>query len=197
MNKLSLLKKLPTALIALRFVLGPVLIFVCLRYWSIAIVAVLISAMLSDIFDGVIARRLGVATERLRVADSWVDAWFFICVGASAVLTVPDILRAYWIPIAIDVCLQLAAYTYDIVRFKRIASLHAYSAKIWAFTLYCAVIALLAFHFGALIWVSFAFGIVSAIDAMAIKLLIPTWQHDVLSSFHALKARRASNEGRI
>lgn len=152
----------------------------------------MLAAMLSDIFDGVIARRIGVVTTKLRVVDSRVDAWFFLCVGISAVLAAPLILRAYMVPITIEVCLQAAAYTYDIARYGRITSLHAYSAKLWGFTLYLAAIGLLAFHSGILIWVAFVFGMLSAIDAMAIKLLIPEWKHDVLSTFHALRMREAN-----
>jgi phosphatidylglycerophosphate synthase len=186
----SVIRFVPAGLITLRFILGPVLIFVAMQSWSIAVVVVMVTAMLSDIFDGVIARRLKIATERLRVADSWVDAWFFICVGVSAVLTVSSILRAYVLPISIEVVLQIAAYIYDIVRYHRITSIHAYSAKVWAFTLYLATMGLLAFHTGVLIWVAFGFGMISAVDAMAIKLLLPGWQHDVLSTFHALRRRR-------
>ena len=190
MMRKSLVRSVPAALIALRFILGPVLIFVCLRSYSAAVVVVMLTAMLSDIFDGVIARRLKIVTEGLRVADSWVDAWFFMCAGVSAILATPDILRAYAIPISIEVGLQIASYVFDLIRYKRIASLHAMSAKVWAFTLYLATIGMLAFHTGVLIWVAFAFGIVSAIDALVIKLLIPGWRHDVLSTFHALRLRR-------
>lgn len=150
----------------------------------------MLAAMLSDIFDGVIARKFKIVTERLRVADSRTDAWFFMWVGVSCVVVAPDILRAYVVPIAIEVGLQISSYAYDLLRYKRISSLHAVSAKIWAFTLYLATIGILAYHTGVLIWVAFGFGIISAIDALAIKLLIPEWQHDVLSTFHALALTR-------
>jgi CDP-diacylglycerol--glycerol-3-phosphate 3-phosphatidyltransferase len=183
-------QRVPALLIASRFVLGPLLVFLSVRgYAPVWIILVLLISMLSDIFDGVIARRLKIATAPLRVMDSRADAWFFICVGIAAWLTVPEIIRAYWIPLSTEVVLQVASYTYDLIRYGRIASLHAYTAKAWGMSLYFAAAGLLAFHTGALIWLAFGLGIASAIDALAIKLILPGWQHDVLSAFHAWRQR--------
>jgi len=49
-----------------------------------AIVAAMTIGLLSDIFDGIIARRLGVATPSLRRLDSQTDAAFWLAVLASA-----------------------------------------------------------------------------------------------------------------
>jgi len=187
----SVARNVPALLVASRFVLGPLVVALSLLgetpTW---ILLVLLAAMLSDILDGVIARRLKIVTARLRVADSWADAWFFVCIGLAAWLTVPEIIRAYWIPLSIEVVLQVAAYTYDLIRYGRISSLHAYSAKAWGASLYFAAAGLLAFHTGALIWLAFGFGLASAIDATAIKLILPGWNHDVLSAWHAWRMRQ-------
>jgi hypothetical protein len=150
--------------------------------------------MLSDIFDGVVARRLGIATERLRVADSWTDAWFFIWIGFAAWAAAGSILMSYWIPLLAEIVLQVASYAYDLVRYGRITSLHAYSAKVWGFSLYLAAIGLLAYHSGAFIWPAFVFGLIAALDGFVIKLVLPGWQHDTLSAFHAIRLR---DRGRI
>ncbi|MES4793470.1 MAG: CDP-diacylglycerol--glycerol-3-phosphate 3-phosphatidyltransferase, partial [Chloroflexota bacterium] len=75
---------LPWALVALRAVLGPLLL---LAVWAgrsgPLVIAGLTAGFLSDVFDGVIARLLGSATERLRVADSWTDAFYYLCLGVS------------------------------------------------------------------------------------------------------------------
>ncbi len=180
----------PAALIVLRIILGPVLLLSCLSKTGPAVIlAILLAAMLSDIFDGVIARRLGIVTAKLRVADSWTDAWFFFCVGVSAGLTSAGVVRAYWMPLAAEVVLQVVSYAFDLIRYRRIASLHAYSTKVWGFTLYLAAGGLLAFHSGALIWLMFGVGLISAADALAIKLILPGWHHDVHSCLDAWRRR--------
>lgn len=184
------IKCVPVLLVATRVALGAGLVLMVVASWPASwIVALLAAAMLSDVFDGVIARRLEIATERLRVADSCADAWFFLCIGVSCWIAVPHIIRAFALPLLIELALQAGAYVYDLVRYGRIAVFHAYSAKIWGLSLYVASAGLLAFHTGFLIWVSFGFGMLSCLDAMAIKLILPEWKHDVLSAFHAMRLR--------
>ncbi len=110
-------------------------------------------------------------------------------VGVSAWIAADEVIRAYALPILAELVLQLVSYAYDLLRYRRIASLHAYSAKLWGASLYVSAGALIAFRFGPPIWVSFALGCVSFVDALAIKLILPGWRHDVLSCFHAWKQR--------
>jgi phosphatidylglycerophosphate synthase len=191
----SRLLHIPAILVASRFFLGPLLVAVSILGAPGWIITVLLVAMLSDIFDGVIARRLGIATEGLRVLDSRADAWFFLCVGLAAWLPVPKIVLAYATPIVAEVVIQAATYAYDLIRYGRLTSLHAYSAKVWGFSLYVAAASLLAFHNGAFIWIAFAFGIVSVFDAMIIKLILPGWRHDILSCVHAWRLRQTEQSG--
>ena len=68
------MRALPALLIALRGTLGAVLLALGLSGrtgWPFA--RLLIAGLLSDIFDGVLARRLGVASARLRLTDSVTD----------------------------------------------------------------------------------------------------------------------------
>ena len=180
------LRMLPAALIGLRFILGPFLFICTVRELGPgAILATLLLAMLSDIFDGVIARRLGIATAGLRVMDSRADAWFFVWVGASCWSADRSIVLSCWLPISLEIAQQVFSYAYDLIRYRRITSLHTYATKLWAFALYLAVAGILAFHTGVLVWVTWVIGLISFIDAFAIKLILPGWQHDILSNFHA------------
>lgn len=80
----SLSERVPAILVASRFVFGPAVLLLALRPWgNVWLLGVLLASMFSDIFDGVIARRLKMATEGLRVWDSRADAWFFAWVGMS------------------------------------------------------------------------------------------------------------------
>jgi len=185
-----LLQRVPLALTCSRFALGPLLVLGVVRLASPWLLMLLLAAaMLSDIFDGVVARRLKIATEPLRVLDSYADAFFFGCVGLAALLTVRGLLWDYRLPIGIECVLQISAYLYDLTRYGRITSLHAYSAKLWGLSLYLAAAEILIFHTGVLIWLAFATGLVSAVDALAIKLILPGWQHDILSFRDALRKR--------
>jgi CDP-diacylglycerol--glycerol-3-phosphate 3-phosphatidyltransferase len=63
------MKKLPYILIAARFLLAPIII--ALAYFkgtesAFLIVTLMYLGLLTDIFDGIIARKVGVSSEKLR-----------------------------------------------------------------------------------------------------------------------------------
>ncbi|HXT32481.1 MAG TPA: CDP-alcohol phosphatidyltransferase family protein, partial [Vicinamibacterales bacterium] len=80
----------PELLIAFRAGCAP-LIFVlaCFGFPGPLLAAVLGAAFLSDVFDGVIARRLGIATAGIRRADTLVDTFFYVAAGAALKVAVP------------------------------------------------------------------------------------------------------------
>jgi len=184
----------PAMLIGLRVALGPLLYTASSsRAPGPCIATVLVVALLSDIFDGVIARKVGVATEKLRVSDSWADFWFYMWVCASVWVRDRDIIIAFRAPLLTLAAMDACSYGIDIIKYRRIASFHAYTAKLWGITLFIATVALLVFHTGGdYLWLAIIAGIVSNLDALIIKLLLPTWQHDIPSSWHAWRMIRKS-----
>lgn len=186
------MKTIPVALIALRILLGPV-VFVLAEHKAAGIwVAIcLILAFLSDVFDGVIARRLHIAVEKLRVADSRADAWYLLWLIFAIQQTALPLIRPYLFWITLEIVLQVFSYLFDLCKYGRIASLHAYSAKLWGLFLFAAVFGILVLHTG-FPWIPMAVGagIISFLDALAIKIFLKTWQHDVPSCIHAYRMSR-------
>ena len=90
------MKNLPIGLIYFRLYSGILILtlsFFDSEYYA-AITAVLFSlGLLSDIFDGIIARRLRVATQKLRRLDSLVDQVFFTCVTLALFAKWPGFSR--------------------------------------------------------------------------------------------------------
>lgn len=185
-------RRAPAILIGLRVMLGPVLGWLAVtRAQGGLLVAVLLAGMLSDVFDGVIARRLHVVTRALRMADSLADAWFLGWTGFACWTVASAAIRANSIPIWTFLVLQTIGYSHDLLRYRKIAPLHAYSTKIWGVSLYIAASALLGWHDGRWLWLTFGFGLVSFVDTLAIKMILPGCQFDVGSIRHALELRRA------
>ncbi len=186
------LRWVPVGLIGVRALLGPVLLWLCVRHvagWWI--VAALTVALLSDIFDGVMARKLQVATEKLRVADSWADGFFYAWIVAAVCVAAPDVIQPLRGPLLLVLLMQFCSYGFDLLKYGRIASFHAVSAKIWGITLFVATVALLGFHAGGMwLWPAIVCGLISNLEGFAMKLALPTWTHDVKSLRHALRLRQ-------
>lgn len=83
-------KHIPAALIAFRAFM--ILVVPILGWYGHGplLAQVILAATLSDIFDGIIARRLSVSTTNLRKADSTVDLFFWLSSMASLYLLCPD-----------------------------------------------------------------------------------------------------------
>jgi CDP-diacylglycerol--glycerol-3-phosphate 3-phosphatidyltransferase len=72
------MKTIPYILIALRFILAPVILFGLFprrRSWFLML-TLMYFGLLTDIFDGIIARKVGVSSEKLRRLDSQTDLVF-------------------------------------------------------------------------------------------------------------------------
>ena len=70
------MKRIPIALIYSRLFIGIVIIFISsfqIKYYKIIAIGLLSLGLLTDIFDGIIARKLNVSTEKLRRQDSAID----------------------------------------------------------------------------------------------------------------------------
>ena len=190
------LQRIPGSLTALRAALAPTLLVIAYRGGShLAFGLCLSTAFLSDIFDGILARRLGVATARLRRLDSAADTLFYLsalgCVWhfhrhallsrAGALLTL--------------VALEALRYCFDWLKFRREASYHMWSAKLWGIALFVAFFLLLALDSdNAATGVAIYLGILADLEGLAISVVLDRWQADVPTLVHAL-ARRSQARG--
>lgn len=184
---------IPWSLIVLRLLLGPIIVFAASRAagpqpWLAVLFLV---GPVSDIFDGVLARRFGTATAALRIADTVVDIIFYFFVLVAAVtINAPAIRSRSGLIIAV-IALEAARLFLDLLKFGRIASYHAYSAKIFGLLLMLSAARLFCFKGGMwLITLTLIWGIISEVEGFAFSVLLPVWVHDVKTLPRALAIRR-------
>jgi CDP-diacylglycerol--glycerol-3-phosphate 3-phosphatidyltransferase len=185
-------RQLPLALTALRALLAPVLVVMALFHPDrVLFGACLVAALVSDFLDGVLARRMGVATPLLRRLDSIADSLFYAGALFAAWHLYPAFVEAYLAPLLVLLGLEAARYAFDLVKFRREASYHMWSSKLWGILLFVAFFSLLALgspgiSFALAIYV----GIVADLEGLLISVLLPEWRSDVPSFLHALRLRR-------
>lgn len=185
----------PVALTGLRALLAPVVVVLALEApWPAAFAVCLIAAFLSDVFDGIVARRLGVATPTLRRLDSAADTVFYgACVFAAWRLH-PAAITDHVALLATLAALEALRYVFDFVKFHREASYHMWSSKLWGVALFVGFFGLLVFgDTGTPVTWAIVVGIVADLEGLAISVVMPRWQADVPTLFHALRERRGAN----
>ncbi|MEK7951329.1 CDP-alcohol phosphatidyltransferase family protein [Luteolibacter soli] len=186
-----LLLKTPLLLTLLRALLAPVVAALAMHGPHPAAFGLCLTlAFFSDIFDGVIARRLQVATPGLRRLDSAVDTLFYTAVTFAAWHLYPEAIRAHFPALLTLAALELTRYAFDFAKFGREASYHMWSSKLWGISLFAAFFALLALRqTGAWLAVPVYLGIIADLEGLAISCVLRKWRSDVPSLFHALRWR--------
>jgi phosphatidylglycerophosphate synthase len=185
-------------LTAMRALLGPATIVLAqVRADGRLIAVALLAAIVSDVYDGRIARRFGVDGAELRRLDSVADSIFYVCAAIALWIAHPEIVAAHALLLGGFFGMQLAGYLVDLVKFGRDTSYHAWSARLTGALLFVA--ATVIFCVGrAGPWLSIALvaGMLSHLDAFAITMILPEWRHDVHTIRAALEIRDAVTRGR-
>jgi CDP-diacylglycerol---glycerol-3-phosphate 3-phosphatidyltransferase len=180
------LTKIPWILIGLRLTIAPLLLLDALDGTTGKIfIAGYTLAVLSDIFDGIIARRLGSSTMQLRQADSWADICLYLCIAISTGFVHPHVFIQFRIPLLIAIAAQITLFAVSLVKFGKFPSFHTYTAKVWGVSLFIAVVGLFGFDNATWLWGAIVLCWVNSLEEIIMTLILSEWTHDVLSVFHA------------
>jgi phosphatidylglycerophosphate synthase len=179
------------ALTLLRLALAPVVVALGLtRSGGVAVAVLLVVGFLSDVFDGVVARRTGTATPILRRLDSMVDTVFYLGIAVAAWMLHRAEIRPLLPLILLVIATELGTNALCWLRFRREASYHAWSARMFGLALFAALLMLFAAGSPALILPAFVVGLLSHIENAAITHVLPEWRYDVRSLFIACQIRQ-------
>lgn len=193
-------KHIPIILIFSRLILGLLILFLSyinvqnFKTWGIIC---LVLGVLTDVFDGIIARKLEISTQTLRRLDSSIDQIFFFCTVAATYIQCPNFYANNFIKIVTLVASELLIYLVYFIKFKKEIATHSIGAKIWTLTLLILFIEILA-TCESTFWfeLSFWLGILTRIEILSIILVLKHWTNDVPSIFHALKLRKGEEISR-
>jgi phosphatidylglycerophosphate synthase len=185
---------IPWAMVGFRVLLAPAMVACALlaaapQLWLGAMIA---AGFVSDVYDGILARRWGTATTALRVADSVADTVFYLGVlGAAVVRHGPVLRERVWLVVAL-LAMEAARLVFDWAKYRRVASYHSYAAKAWGVLLAGATIALLCLdRWYWLVTAALVWGVACEAEGLAMSMLLPKWTHDVKTLRRALVLRRA------
>lgn len=185
------LVQIPSILVGLRFAIAPLLLWDALDHQTGAIFMIGYGvAVVSDIFDGVIARRLGVSTAQLRVADSWADICLYVCVALSTWLAFPQTILDFKLPFLVAIAAQLTLFAISLTKFQKLPSFHTYTAKLWGLTLLVATVGLFGFNYDKTMWLAITLCLINSLEEIVMTLVLPEWRCDVLSLSEAINIRQ-------
>jgi phosphatidylglycerophosphate synthase len=187
-------RKLPAALIYSRLVIGLVIIYLSIAhaadYKAFAIVLFTIG-LLTDIFDGIIARQLHISSQKLRRLDSTIDQIFFISVAVATYIQCPDFFKTNAFKLTLLLGLEAFAYLVSFLKFRKEIATHSIGAKVWTLLLFATLIQIiLQCQSITLFNICFWVGLLTRIEIIAITLILKKWANDVPTFYHSIKLRQ-------
>jgi phosphatidylglycerophosphate synthase len=188
------MKILPIALVYSRLAIGLLIVLLSIahvdHYPFIAILLLTIG-LVTDIFDGIIARQLQVSTPRLRRLDSSIDQVFFICVLIATYIQYPDFFKSNSLKVLALLGLECLAYLVCFLKFRKEIATHTIGAKIWTLLLVATLIQVILqgqsfMLFNFCFWI----GLITRIEIIGILLTLKQWTTDIPTLYHSIQLRQ-------
>jgi CDP-diacylglycerol--glycerol-3-phosphate 3-phosphatidyltransferase len=188
------MRQLPYYLIYARLIFGLVILVLSIltisSYQYIAI-SLLSLGLLTDIFDGIIARHLNISTQRMRRLDSNIDQVFFICVGLATFVQCSEFFILHWIEIALLLSAEAIAYLTSYLKFRKEIATHSIGAKLWSLILFAALVQIIwQCNSGWIFQSCIILGIITRLEIVAIIIVLKQWTSDVPTLYHAFQINR-------
>lgn len=188
------MNKLPIILIYSRLVIGLAVIalsIIHIRQYPFVAILLLTIGLLTDIFDGIIARQLNVSTEKLRRLDSTIDQIFFISVAIATYIHCPAFFHTHALKLTILIGFEVLAYLVCFIKFRKEIATHSIGAKIWTLVLFATLIqVIIECQSNVLFNICFWLGLVTRLEIIAIIFTLRRWTNDVPSLYHAVQIRQ-------
>ena len=188
------MRHLPKTLIYSRLVIGIlILIFSSFHIDNYKIMAVILFAvgLLTDIFDGIIARHLKISTQNLRRLDSAIDQIFFVMVAVATFIECPQFFYDNKVKLLILVSFEGLTYLICFLKFKKEVATHTISSKIWTLILFATLIQIMTTcNSTTLFEICYYVGLVTRLEILGIIFLLRKWTNDVPSLYQAVLLRQ-------
>ena len=182
---------LPNCLSLLRIAMAPLLLLAAWHDRPRLFLGFFIAALLSDAVDGLIARRLQQITPLGGRLDSWGDFVLFCTTPLAVWWLWPELILEELPAVALAIMGFLVPIAVGFAKFRRLTSYHTWGAKTASVALGIATPLLLLGGPVVPFRLAVAILLLSAVDELAITLILPDWQPDIRSCWHAWQLRQA------
>ena len=185
------LRPVPNMLSAARALAVPVLLVLALLEREAAFTWVLIPALLSDIFDGLIARVFALESRLGAILDSVADSLMRLVSVYGIWVFHAAVLREHAWLCGTAAGLWLLEDVLALLRYRRLSSFHTYLSKIVANLLGLFIGWLFLFGFEPwLLYLAAGLSIVASLEELTLLWLLPQWRADVRGVLWVLREER-------
>ena len=187
--KLISIKSVPDLLCFARLLLVPVVWALALSNLPFYTGIALLAAGLTDVFDGIIARRWNIVTAYGSRLDSIADTLMEISAAAAVLILKPGIFTGHALILGVWIAVEASSILLGWLKFRRIANLHLYLTKAAGVIAYAFVIyTFVAGYNETFFYVTVTLLIVSSLECLILQLFAPRVDEHMKSIYHAYRA---------
>jgi cardiolipin synthase len=177
---------IPNILSILRLVIVVFLVFLAWNGKTGLFLLFFLAALLTDMLDGYLARRLKQESELGAKLDSWGDFALYMTVPLCVWHLWPEIVKREILYVSLAAISYALPVTIGFVKYRRLTSYHTWGAKLSAVLMGASALLLFA---GGPAWpfrISTAVLVLAELEEIAITTVMPVWRANIPSLFHAL-----------
>lgn len=179
---------IPNALSLYRLFSFPIVLFVALYGEETIFVTLLVTNLITDILDGLIARRFNLQTEIGSKIDSTADLGTYILAILGIFLFKLDDFKPHLLSFSIFLGLFLASNVIAFIKFKQLPAYHLYSWKIGGYIQGGFFFVLFVYGFNTWYYYFMAiWGIASFIEHIAIQFILNSVKPNAKGLYWVLK----------
>lgn len=190
--KTKIINSIPYTLLYSRLIVSIlIIVFSFIKIEPVAIIALSIYAIISDVLDGIIARYLKISSQEMRQMDTKIDTVFWFSCLFYISFNYPLFLKNHLLQIGILVFSELFVIAFGFLKFEQRISYHTIFSKFWALLLLWFFVDLIlnkSAHYSFVI--SFWYGVFVQLEIILIATILKKSETDVPSVFHAIKLRK-------
>lgn len=182
----------PEVLIAFRAFAAPaIFVMACFGVPGPVLAGLVLAAFGSDVLDGIVARRLGLATPRLRHADTRVDTVFYAAAAVALRIAVPAVFAGLAWSVSLLVAIHVSRATFELAKFGRLSAYHMWSSKALGIVIVAAMTTVfLTARPSGLVTLALCMGVLNELEGFWASAILPVWIADVPSVVHAIRRLR-------
>lgn len=187
-NKINI----PNALSFYRLLVFPVILFLALTGREQAFAILIIISLITDVFDGMLARFLNQQTEFGARLDSIADFGTYFLVFLGILLFKRADFTPHIVSFSIFLALLISALALSFIKFGRFPSLHLYSWKIGGYIQGIFFAILFGYKFSTpFYYFMITWGILAFLEHIIIQLIIPEMRSNAKGLYWVLKERKS------
>lgn len=180
---------LASLITSLRILAAPFLLYLAWSGQKTWFLILLIFSLATDAVDGFVARKLNQVSEFGARLDSWGDFGLFVITLLCVWRLWPELARREGVFIFLFMAAFFLPILIGFIKFQRLTSYHTWLAKASGILLSLGVTILLIWENGLVFRFSVGLFMLSALEEIAITLVLTEWQSNVPTLRYVLKNR--------